>query len=469
MCSEEKNVSLCPEGRDPAGAIGTANSVTDIAISVRGLCKCYQIYDRPNDRLKQSIFPRLQRLIRVAQKQYYRDFWALKDISFEVARGETIGIIGRNGSGKSTLLQLICGTLAPTSGSVKTSGRIAALLELGSGFNPDFTGRENVYLNGSILGLKREEIDRKIDDIFAFADIGDFVDQPIKTYSSGMFVRLAFAAQAHVDPDILIVDEALAVGDSYFVHKCMLRFHSLREQGTTILIVSHDATAIKTLCNRAIWIDQGGISSIGESGIVVDQYLSAVRKLPVYIDYTRQQSNPEPPADTSDEGLQDIEEHQIPNIDRRLGSQACKFIGLGLYDDHMNKKTVLTNNSIVVLRVTFRNESFQKSRLLVLGYSLRNNRGVDLASNNSEIEKTEIKAPPIGKTKTIRMRIWLPELHPGSYSFSVSLGSREADGRMQSLDGITNAIVFDILSERFVHVMMSLRTEFKEEAFLESS
>ena len=196
-------------------------SSNDIAIRVKGLSKCYGIYASPRERLKQFILPRLQRLVGQAPKQYFHEFWALKDVSFEIKKGETVGIIGRNGSGKSTLLQMICGTLHPTSGSIQTNGRIAALLELGSGFNPEFTGRENVYMNASVLGLSNEEINERFNDIVTFADIGDFIDQPVKTYSSGMMVRLAFAVIAHVDADILVIDEALAVGDAFFVQKCI--------------------------------------------------------------------------------------------------------------------------------------------------------------------------------------------------------------------------------------------------------
>ena len=182
-------------------------------IRVENLSKCYQIYDKPQHRLWQGLFR--------GRKQFFREFWALKDVSFEVRRGETVGIIGRNGSGKSTLLQMICGTLTPTSGTIDVRGRVGALLELGAGFNPEFTGRENVYMNGSILGLTREEIDARYEDIVAFADIGQFIDQPLKTYSSGMYVRLAFAVIANIEADVLVIDEALAVGDAFFVQKCM--------------------------------------------------------------------------------------------------------------------------------------------------------------------------------------------------------------------------------------------------------
>lgn len=232
-------------------------SSNQIAIKVENLSKCYHIYNQPQDRLKQSILPRFQRLIGKQPLNYFRDFWALNNVSFEVRQGETIGIIGRNGSGKSTLLQLICGTLTPTSGTVQTSGRIAALLELGSGFNMEFTGQENVYLNGSVLGLSQDEIASRFDDIAAFADIGDFIKQPVKTYSSGMVVRLAFAVQAMVDPDILIVDEALAVGDEKFQRKCFARLDELKSKGTAILFVSHSGPQIVELCEKALLLEHG--------------------------------------------------------------------------------------------------------------------------------------------------------------------------------------------------------------------
>lgn len=239
------------------------SSNPDIAISVRNLGKCYRIYDRPQDRLKQSLW---------RHRQYFREFWALKDVSFDVKKGETVGIIGRNGSGKSTLLQIIAGTLTPTAGRVQTNGRVAALLELGSGFNPEFTGRENVYMNGAILGLSRKEIEEQFDAIAAFADIGDFIDQPVRMYSSGMYVRLAFAVAINVKPDILIVDESLAVGDEAFQRKCFSRIHSMQEMGGTIIFVSHAASSIIELCNRAMLIEGGERLLTGSPKPVVSHY-----------------------------------------------------------------------------------------------------------------------------------------------------------------------------------------------------
>jgi lipopolysaccharide transport system ATP-binding protein len=238
---------------------------SEFAVKVENLSKCYQIYDRPRDRL-------LQMLMR-GHRRYYREFWALRGVSFAIRKGETIGIIGRNGSGKSTLLQMICGTLNPTEGSIETRGRITALLELGSGFNPEFTGQENIFMNGAVLGLSEEEMNFCYPDIVDFADIGDFIDQPVKTYSSGMAVRLAFAVQAMVGPDILVVDEALAVGDAKFQAKCFDRLNQLKQRGTSILLVTHSGEQIVTHCTQAILLDNGKMLEKGEPKQVVNRYM----------------------------------------------------------------------------------------------------------------------------------------------------------------------------------------------------
>lgn len=236
----------------------------DEAIKIRHLSKCFQIYEKPRDRL-------LQMIVR-GRKQYYREFWAIKDVTFEVLKGETVGIVGRNGSGKSTLLQLICGTLNPTSGIIQTRGRIAALLELGSGFNPDFTGRENVYMNGAVLGHTKKKIDAIFDEINAFADIGDFINQPVKSYSSGMVMRLAFSVAVSIEPQVLVVDEALSVGDELFQRKCFSRMETLKNNGSTILFVSHSGTAVIELCDRALLLDEGELISSGSPKTIVGRY-----------------------------------------------------------------------------------------------------------------------------------------------------------------------------------------------------
>ncbi len=280
-------------------------SGSEIAIKVENLSKCYRIYNQPNDRLKQFIIPKLCRAIPALRGfftsrlvscplphassplnlepcnlglAFYKEFWALKDVSFEIKKGETIGIVGRNGSGKSTLLQVICGTLNPTSGSIQTNGRIAALLELGSGFNPEFTGRENVYMNAAVLGLSKEETDACFDDIVAFADIGDFIEQPVKTYSSGMFVRLAFAVNIMSQPEIMIVDEALAVGDMNFQAKCMTALTRIQENGATVLFVSHDIGSVKSLCSRAVYLEHGQVVAVGTAAEVAERYVRTMRE-----------------------------------------------------------------------------------------------------------------------------------------------------------------------------------------------
>ncbi|MDR3631859.1 MAG: ABC transporter ATP-binding protein, partial [Desulfocapsaceae bacterium] len=258
-------------------------SSNEYAVEVAGLRKRYEIYDSPRDRLKQFVLPRLHQglnragsalgvLPRRPAPCYFREFWALQDVTFRVRPGETFGIIGRNGSGKSTLLQILAGTLAPTCGDVKTSGRIAALLELGSGFNPEFSGRNNVFLNGQILGLTQKEIEARYEQIAEFADIGEFIDQPVKTYSSGMFVRLAFAVQAHIDASIVIIDEALAVGDVFFRQKCYARLEQLRSSGAAIFLVSHSMTEIEQFCDRAILLENGRQVFIGSSAEATKHY-----------------------------------------------------------------------------------------------------------------------------------------------------------------------------------------------------
>lgn len=246
-------------------------------IKVENLSKRYEIYPAPRDRLKQFVLPPLQHLLGTTPTQYFSEFWAMRDVSFEIKKGETVGIIGRNGSGKSTLLQMIAGTLTPTTGTVQVNGRVAALLELGSGFNLDFSGRENVFMNGAILGLSEAEIAARFDEIAAFADIGDFIEQPVKTYSSGMMVRLAFAVSVCVDPDILIVDEALSVGDMVFQLKCMERLKKLTQSGVTLLFVSHDIGAVKAFCKTAIYLKKGVMAGLQDASDIAEMYLMDMR------------------------------------------------------------------------------------------------------------------------------------------------------------------------------------------------
>ena len=248
-----------------------APDVNGFAIRASNLSKVYKLYDRSIDRLKESLHP--------LRRSYHHDFYALKDVSFEINKGETFGIIGKNGSGKSTLLKIIAGVLTPSGGNLEVRGKVSALLELGIGFNPDMTGLENIYFSGTIMGYSREEMDAKVDDILAFADIGEFIHQPMKTYSSGMFVRLAFAVATKVDPEILVIDEALAVGDMFFQSKCMLLMKKMIDSGVTLLFVSHDTSSVTNLCRRAVYLENGAVKTMGEALSVTDQYLKDMRQL----------------------------------------------------------------------------------------------------------------------------------------------------------------------------------------------
>lgn len=240
--------------------------MSQVAISARSICKSYQVYDSPVAKLRHALWPRALQGVREVQ--------ALQDINFDVMRGESVAIIGRNGSGKSTLLEIITGTLEPTSGSVQIQGRVAALLELGSGFNPEYSGRENVFLNGLLMGLSRKQVEDRFDDIVGFADVGDVLDRPVKTYSSGMMVRLAFSVQVALQPDILIVDEALSVGDYFFQQKCFGRLREMRENGLTLLFVSHDMGSVRDLCSQAVYLNRGRVQFSGDSKIAIKSYLS---------------------------------------------------------------------------------------------------------------------------------------------------------------------------------------------------
>ncbi|SET22866.1 lipopolysaccharide transport system ATP-binding protein [Nitrosomonas marina] len=257
-------------GREAASGPAASEKNIAAAIQATGLSKCYQLYNTPRDRLKQFLWR--------GRRQYYRELWALQNIDLTVSHGEVVGIVGQNGSGKSTLLQLICGTLTPTSGEISVEGRVAALLELGAGFNPEFTGRENIYMNAAILGLSQSEIEDRIDRIIDFSGIHDFIDQPVKTYSSGMFVRLAFSVAINVDPEILVIDEALSVGDGAFSRKSFNRIMQLRDAGKTILFCSHSMFQVESLCSRAIWIDQGRMMADDEAARVVADYQTFLDK-----------------------------------------------------------------------------------------------------------------------------------------------------------------------------------------------
>ena len=409
-------------------------------ISVAGLEKTFRLYRRPQDRLKQMIMPRLGK-----SSEYFDRFTALKGVDLTLGRGETVGIVGRNGSGKSTLLQIICGTLQPTAGDVNVSGRVAALLELGAGFNPDFTGRENVYLNGAIIGLSREDIDAEFEKIERFADIGQFIDQPTKSYSSGMYVRLAFSVAIHANPDILIIDEALSVGDEAFQRKCFARIEQMQAKGTTILFVSHSAQAVIELCDRAVLLDAGEILLTGTPKQVVGQYQrlmnltgeaaekarTAIKNMPSedapLTEATRRAAPPGSTEDTAGDDNAPTDpldpSWHDPSL---LSSSAVRYEpqGAEIVDPHLtNRRGQKVNYIAVGRRYTVRyNVEFHKEiDTPLFGFFLRNVSGVELAGgNNIRVSQPHIPSAKAGDTAQVEFDFDC-RLMPGTFFLTVGL------------------------------------------------
>lgn len=424
---------------------------SEFSIQVDGLGKCYQVYEVPRDRLKQFIVPRMRRMLgRSPAAPYYREFWALKSVSFEVRRGETVGIIGRNGSGKSTLLQMICGTLTPSRGSVRTAGRIAALLELGSGFNPEFTGRENVYLNGAVLGLSQEEIDARFDAIVAFADIGEFISQPVKSYSSGMVVRLAFAVQAQSNPDILIVDEALAVGDAKFQAKCFAHLKQLKAQGTSILLVSHSTEQIATHCDRAVFLKAGDVVAIGKPRDVINLYLDDM----FGVERVGEMQVAEAAADDGAQdhyalSMSDDRFHQHPTYnphEYRWGDGAALLLDHCLHGDGRSDVTAVRSGAAVQLKLSIRFLSHIVRP--ILGFTIKTKEGVTLYNTNSELQRCGgiSKSGDAGHVLGAAIS-FDASFAPGDYFISVGLASRQPNGDVVPHDRRYDAIVLTVLAE----------------------
>lgn len=420
---------------------------SESVIRVQALGKSYQIYEHPRDRLKQFLIPRLWRWLPPFRRllssstnippKFYRESHSLIDVSFDIAKGETVGIIGPNGSGKSTLLQLICGTLNPTSGSIETRGRIAALLELGAGFNPEFTGRENVYMGASILGLDGPEIDRRFDSIAAFADIGDFIDQPVKTYSSGMYVRLAFAVIAHVDADILVIDEALAVGDVVFNQKCMRFIRNFRERGT-LLFVSHDMNAVLNLCERAIWLDRGRLQAIGDARDVVARYLQHSHEemcgTGTRLESLRTTTAKAPMASSEPEPILDY--NSIVSVQDHLSEAngwktgAGEILSVRLESLSPVRDDTFRGGERVCL--TIRAIAHQDFDRPILGFLLRDRLGQDLIGENT-LPFTNLNPKPVkaGTVFEAAFVFRLPMLPNGQYTVMASLADGDLHRHIQ--------------------------------------
>jgi lipopolysaccharide transport system ATP-binding protein len=397
-------------------------------ICVQGLSKCYQVYAHPQDRLKQTLWR--------GRRIFYREFWALRDVSFTVHRGETVGIIGRNGSGKSTLLQMICSTLTPTTGDIAVFGRVAALLELGAGFNPEFSGLENVRMNATLLGLKPAEIDARLPDILAFADIGEFIDQPVKTYSSGMFVRLAFAVIAHVDADILIIDEALAVGDGFFTQKCMRFLRQFRETGT-LLFVSHDTSAVLNLCARALWLDHGSVRQQGVAKDVCEAYLADIsdqqrRELGVgtvtapTIEPAAAERRPMRVLDQRLSYLNhsryrnDIEIFNFSPDAVSHGAGGARVTDVALWDAHGNRLAWAVGGSDVELVVQV--EALTAIARPIVGFFVKDRLGQLLFGDNTYLTRADDPLPvAAGDRFEARFAFALPILPPGEYSVDIGV------------------------------------------------
>lgn len=386
---------------------------SDVAISVKDLTKTYRIFNHPGDRIKQALS--------LGQVRFHDEFTALRDLSFEVRKGETIGIVGRNGSGKSTLLQLVCGIIKPSQGTVLINGRVSALLELGAGFNPEFTGRENVYFAGALMSLSKASMDARIEEVMAFADIGEFIDHPVRTYSSGMFVRLAFAVAIHVDPDILVVDEALAVGDVRFQAKCFRRLEALKSRGTTILMVSHALEQITRLCDKVLLLDQGKLIAFGSAGPVVSQFFNVLFTGEAVTN--RDDFTPEtvPGADFASPDIHDCF-HTRPTYNPhefRWGNRTAVILDYLLRASAMDHATHIASdqeNLAVQLKVLF----MQDITCPVFGLLVRSREGVTLCGVNS-FEQASV-AIPRKKGEVVFVEFLLsPHLEPGDYFLSVGI------------------------------------------------
>jgi ABC-type polysaccharide/polyol phosphate transport system ATPase subunit len=417
-------------------------------IQARHLSKKYPIYDRPWDKLIE--------IAGLARGPLHREFWALQDISFDVEAGQTLGVIGQNGSGKSTLLQLLAGIMRQTRGECRVEGKVSALLELGSGFNPEFTGRENVFMNGAILGLDAREMQKRFDAIARFAEIGDFMDQPVKTYSSGMFMRLAFAVAVNVDPDILLVDEALAVGDLIFQHRCMHRMNQLRTFGKTIVLVTHDLSAVTKFCDRALLLDRGRLLEDGSPDLVVQRYRALTfDRERQYGEFAGEPKGLSEMSALSSRGQIPIV-RSIPNIDHRFGNGDATILGVDLLDEGGRSVLEVSGGQKAVVRISA--EFRRDTKAPILGYTLRDRMGVEISACNTSYAGQSLPPARAGQICTADFHIEMPHMAAGSYSISPAV----ADGSLMKhdmCDWIDNALVFSLQSQGLVYGMLKMNVE----------
>jgi lipopolysaccharide transport system ATP-binding protein len=415
-------------------------------VQARKISKCFRIYRRPSDHLKE--------LLTFGRRGYHQPFWAVKDVDVSVDRGCCLGIIGENGSGKSTLLRMIAGVVRPTSGDIAVNGRVSALLELGAGFNPLFTGRENIYLYASILGFSDAQTRERIPSIEKFAEIGEFVDRPVKTYSSGMFVRLAFAVAIHMDPDILIVDEALSVGDIFFQQRCIRRIQQLKREGVTILFVSHDLGTVRSLADRTIWMDHGSMHMEGKTDDVVAKYLAAMimrgRKEMMADEEIGQPLVSTSTLELADEALDRIPsflEH-IPNVDHRYGNGKARVLGIGIYGREGQPAPGVAQGERICIRISieFQEDVEQPNA----GFMMRNRLGEDVTGTNVLFEGERLPAARAGDRLSVDFVMDLPFLQAGFYHFSPAVADGTLD-QYEMCDWIENACAIEVLQRTATH------------------
>ncbi|QCP50773.1 ABC transporter ATP-binding protein [Trinickia violacea] len=444
-----------------------SDSVKQTAVEVHGLGKRYEIYAAPQDRLKQMVLPRLSRAVGAKPKEYFREFWALRNVDLTVERGETVAIIGQNGSGKSTFLQLVCGTLTPTQGEVKRNGRIAALLELGAGFNPEFTGEENVYLSGMLYGLTEKQLQERYHSIIEFAEIGDFVSQPVKTYSSGMYVRLAFAIAAHVDADVLVVDEALSVGDVRFTQKCMRFLRQFQKNGT-LLFVSHDVGAVTSLCSRAVWLDHGSVRLDGPAKDVVEAYLAeqhvldrkaqGVEVSAIKVERARAKMAQMDVVDQNAEQLKGSNSIKVFEFDpdaheSAFGAGGATITGVAMIDEDARAMPMVQGGELVTLDIAV--ELHTALSGLIIGFYLKDRLGQRLFGANTHLSHENVIEGVANDQLHATFQFRMPYLPVGAYSIDAAVASGTQDDHTQQ-HWVHDALQFRALMSPLSHGLVGV-------------